>query len=46
MKKKLMSAVLSVAMAATLLVGCGGSAPAADAFHSAGNGHEHHVYYP
>ena len=30
MKKKLMSAVLSVAMAATLLVGCGGSAPAAD----------------
>ena len=30
MKKKLMSAVLSVAMTATLLVGCGGSAPAAD----------------
>ena len=30
MKKKLMSAVLSVAMAATLLVGCGGSAPVAD----------------
>ena len=30
MKKKLMSAVLSVAMAATLLVGCGGSAPATD----------------
>ena len=30
MKKKLMSSLLCVAMAATLLVGCGSSAPAAD----------------
>ena len=31
MKKKLLGAVLSVAMVATLLAGCGGAAPAADA---------------
>ena len=31
MKKKLLGAVLSVAMVATLLAGCGGSAPAAEA---------------